>query len=89
MPADAQAVPRRTAEANISDFFRNMDLADEVAAGRDSVNAVACARPNIAVDIDAGPVRNTGRDFGDHSAPAELAVRDLESLDVVWPVPVW
>ncbi len=33
--------------------------------GRDALNAVARACPDIAVDIDAEAVRNAGRDFGD------------------------
>ena len=55
---------------------------------RDAVNAVARARPDVAVDIDAEAIRNSGGDFGDHAALAELAVRDLEGPDVVRPVRV-
>ncbi len=56
--------------------------------GRDAVDAVAGARPDVAVDVDAEAVRDAGRDFGEHAAVAQRAVRDLEGADVVRPVRV-
>jgi hypothetical protein len=79
MPADVEAVPRRTAEADVGDLFRNGDFADEVAARRDAVNAVARARPNIAVDTDAEAIRDSGETSASTrpllSLPSLLAIR--------------
>src|SRR6185312_14175828 len=88
MSADIEPVTPRAAETDIGDLLGCRDLADEVSARGNTMHAVACARPDITVGVDAEAVGNSGRDLRDHAALIQPSVCDFEGADVVRPVRV-
>src|SRR5271170_2137341 len=82
--ANKQPVPRRSAEADVGHLLGDRDLADQVAARGEALDAISGARPDVAFDVDAKAIRDPRRNFGQHSAVTQRAFRaDGESPDMV------
>ena len=82
--ADEQAVALGAAEGDVGDHLRDEDLADQRAVGVVAVDALAGARPDAALPVDAEAVEEAGGRFGEDLAALQaLAVGgDGEAADV-------
>ena len=84
MSADEQTVAGGTTKADIGDFLRHRNLADQIAARGEALHAVAGARPDIAVDVDPESIGNARRHVGQNPAvPQPAVVGDIEAADVM------
>lgn len=81
--ADEEAITSGAAEANIGDLFWHMNLSDDIASGRDALDAVSGACPDVAINVGTKAVRNAGRHIGENAAIAETVPYDVKRTDVM------
>ena len=67
--ADEEPVPLGAAEGDVGDGLRGQDLAEQHARRIVDVDAVAGARPDVAVSIDAEAVGHAGIDVDEDACP--------------------